>query len=137
MKFNGVIVVKIEHIEERVQKLRNLLPLTTETLRKDYFLKSGIERTLQVCVEAVIDIAERIIALKNLSPVTTSFAALRKLEELGILLSAEKYRKMVQFRNFIVHRYESVADEELVSVCNDNLKDFDDFIREIQNYESE
>lgn len=136
MKFNGVIQVKIEHIEERVLKLRNLHPLSSETLQQDFFLKSGIERTLQVCIEAVIDIAERIIALQNLSPVTTSFAALVKLEDLGIIASAEKYRKIVQFRNFIVHKCESVANEELLSVCKNNLSDFDDYIKEIQSYDS-
>ena len=135
MKYNGVITKKIEQIESRLLKLKSILPLTTEVLQNDFFLKSGVERTLQVCVEAVIDIAERIISLENLSPATTSYSAFKKLEEINIIKDADKYKKMVQFRNFIVHRYESINNEELVYICNHQLDDFWDFIREIENYD--
>lgn len=135
MKYNGIIVKKIEIIEERLLKLEKLLPLTTEVLANDFFLKSGVERTLQVCIEAVIDISERIISLEGGSPATSSFNALKKLEDYGILEQADNYRKMIQFRNFIVHRYESIDNEELVFICNTKLNDFKDFIVELQNYE--
>jgi uncharacterized protein YutE (UPF0331/DUF86 family) len=135
MKYNGVIIKKIEIIEERVLKLEHLVPLQSNLLEKDFFLKSGIERTLQVCIEAVIDIAERIISLEDISPATTAFNALSKLEDIGILADAQHYKKMIQFRNFIVHRYEAVDNEELVFICNNKLNDFKDFINEIQLYE--
>ena len=135
MKYNGVISKKIEHIEYRILKLESILPLTTSALKSDFFLKSGIERTLQVCIESVIDISERIIALENCTPATTSYNALKKIEDLGVIKSAEKYKKMVQFRNFIVHRYESIDDEELVYICNNQLKDFKSFIEELEQYE--
>jgi uncharacterized protein YutE (UPF0331/DUF86 family) len=135
MKYNGVIIKKIEIIEDRVLKLEKLLPLQCNLLEKDFFLKSGVERTLQVCIEAVIDIAERIISLEDLSPATTAFNALNKLSELGVLIDAQHYKKMIQFRNFIVHRYEAVDNEELVFICNNKLNDFKAFIREIQRYE--
>ena len=38
-----------------------------------------VERVLQVMVEIVIDIAERIIALKNAGPVESSAQAIKKL----------------------------------------------------------
>ena len=135
MKYNGVILKKMEIIEERILRLEKLLPLKIEKLEKDFFLKSGIERILQVCIEAVIDIAERIISLENASPATSAFNALKKLEYLEILEHAEKYKKMIQFRNFIVHRYESINNEELVFICNNQLNDFKDFINEMQDYE--
>lgn len=135
MRYNGVILRKIELIEKRLNKLETLLPLKTETLSKDYFLKSGIERTLQVCIEAVIDIAERIISLNKQAPASSSYKALERLEELQIIKSTEKYLKMIQFRNFIVHRYESIDNEELIFICNHNLQDFKNFIDEIQSNE--
>ena len=135
MKYNGVIAKKIEQIEERLLKLQGVCPLNTNRLQKDFFLKSGIERTLQVCIEAMIDISERIIALEGLSPATTAYNALKKIEDLGVIQSAEKYKKMVQFRNFIVHRYESIDNAELVYICNTQLDDFNKFIKEIRNYE--
>ncbi len=135
MKYNGIIAKKIEVIEDRVLKLKTLLPLNTQKLQDDYFLKSGIERTLQVCVEVIIDIAERIIALEKLTPVTSSYKAIERLEVMRVIKMASKYKSMIQFRNFVVHRYESVENEELVSICNNYLNEFNDFIKEIQNYD--
>ena len=132
MKYNGVILRKINAIEERLIRLHSLLPLTTEILQKDYFLKSGIERTLQVCVEAVIDIANRIISIKGYSPPTSSYDSIKKLETLNIIKDAEIYENMIKFRNFVVHRYESVDNSELALICNNNLSAFERFIKEIQ-----
>ena len=132
MKYNGIISRKIDTIEERLIKLRSLLPLKTKQLSNDYFLKNGVERTLQVCVEAMIDIANRINSIKGLSPLTTSFNSVQRLEDLKIIKKADKYVPMVKFRNLVVHRYESIDTEELVNICNNYLSDFEDFIKEIE-----
>ena len=116
MKYNGIIVKKIEQIEERLLKFQGLCPLTIHRLQEDFFLKSGIERTLQVCIEAIIDISERIMALEDFSPATTAYNAFKKIEDLGVIKSAEKYKKMVQFRNCIVHRYESIDNASPIDV---------------------
>ena len=134
MRYNGVISKKIDIIQERLIKLRSLLPVRTQQLKKDFFLKSGIERILQVNVEAMIDIANRINSLEGNSPLTDSFASIKRLEDLKILKDAEKYKPMIKFRNFIVHRYETVEDSELVNICNNHLSDFEKFIKEIENY---
>lgn len=135
MKYNGVITKKIEHIDECLIKIEQLLPLKITDLEKNFFLKSGIERVLQVSIEAVIDIAERIISLEGYAPVTTSFKALEKLEDIKLIKNAEKYKNMIQFRNFIVHRYESIDNEILIDICNNKLNDLKDFLKEIMNYE--
>ena len=134
MRFNGVISRKIATIQDRLIKLKSLRPVKTKQLKDDYFLKSAIERTLQVCVEAVIDIASRINSLQDYSPTTESYDTIKRLEDLKIIKNAEKYKNMIKFRNFIVHRYESVDNEELVNICNNHLQDFEDFIKEIENY---
>ena len=133
MKYNGIISRKLESISQRIEKLRLLGPLSLDSLEKDYFLRSGIERTLQVCIEAMIDIAERIISLENLPPATTSTKALEQLESLGAIADARVYSDMVKFRNFIVHRYETIDTSILLAVCNNKLDDFDRFINEISN----
>ncbi|HSM58361.1 MAG TPA: HepT-like ribonuclease domain-containing protein [Candidatus Sulfomarinibacteraceae bacterium] len=47
---------------------------------------------------------------------------------------AETDRKMVQFRNFIVHRYERVDVAILADLVNRQLDDFDQFRQEILDY---
>ena len=134
MKYNGIISRKILIIQDRIIKIQKLLPIKTKQLHNDYFLKSGIERTLQVCVEAMIDIANRINSIKGYSPVTESFDSMKRLEDLNVLNDAEKYRNMIKFRNLIVHRYESIDNAELVYICNNCLSDFEAFIKEIENH---
>ena len=108
--------------------------MTVARLEEDHFLKRGIERTLQVCVEAVIDVAKRILSRQDLPPVTSGAESLEALQRLGIIRDAGDYARMVQIRNFVVHRYESVDNEVLVDICNRRLSDFEAFIREIEQY---
>ncbi len=132
MKYNGVIHRKLELIGENTRKLRGLLPLSVERLRGDFFLKNGIERTLQISIEAMIDIANRIASLENQPPSSDSYQALVQLAELGVIKQAEQYRNMIKFRNFIVHRYEHIEPENIASILTHHLGDFEQFIQEIE-----
>jgi len=134
MKYNGVIQRKIERIAENTRRLRSLLPVTFDRLVSDFFLQGGIERTLQVSVEAMIDIANRIGSLENQPPASESYQALRMLQDLGVLRDADRYRDMIRFRNFMVHRYEHIDPEIIVAILTNHLGDFDDFIKEIESY---
>jgi len=134
MRINGIVLRKIEIIEETVSKLRELDGATTATLNDDFFLKKGVERALQVCVEAVIDIAHRIVSLENRSPCSTAGKALDAIAALGVIESASPYKPMVQFRNIVVHRYEIVDNEVLVGILQKHLDDFGRFIDEVRCY---
>ena len=131
MKYNGVILKKFAVLSEEVAKLRSLGNVTTVRLDGDHFLKHGVERSLQICVEIVIDVAQRILSLEGRAPSPTSFDALSGLESLGAIASAERYRAMIQFRNFVVHRYERVDSAVLVDILKNHLPDLDAFRIEI------
>ena len=135
MKYNGVILKKLSVMDDEVARLRRLDNLTIETLKKDHFFKHGIERSLQICVEIVIDIAQRILSLEKRQPAATAFEALKGLEAMGIIKEAEKYRSMIQFRNFIVHRYEQIDSEVLISILQNHLDDFAAFRDEVAGIE--
>ncbi len=135
MKFNGVIQRKLERIAENTRKLRSLLPITSERLRADFFLQGGIERTLQVSIEAMIDIANRIGSLAEQPPASESYLSLRMLQDMGVIENAERYRDMIRFRNFIVHRYEQIEPAVIVAILTNRLDEFDAFIKEIETYE--
>jgi uncharacterized protein YutE (UPF0331/DUF86 family) len=134
MKINGIVLRKIEIIEETLRELRSLDNITTATLESDFFLKKGIERSLQICVEALVDIAHRIISLKASAPCSTAGKALEAIEALGVIADASAYKPMVQFRNIVVHRYEDVDNDIIVGILKRNLDDFDRYINEIMKY---
>jgi uncharacterized protein YutE (UPF0331/DUF86 family) len=131
MRYNGVILKKFAIMDDEIARMKALGQVSATRLDGDHFLKHGIERALQICVEVVVDVAQRILSLENRPPAPTAFDALHGLEALGILASAERYRAMIQFRNFIVHRYERVDSSVLVDILDNHLGDLTDFRDEV------
>lgn len=105
-QYNAVIQRKLALLDSQVSKLGSHLEhVTCEEFTKDWALRSMAERALQVAVEIMIDIAERIIAIRGAGPVASASEAIKKLVEMKVIKTEEPYTKMVRFRNLIVHEY--------------------------------
>lgn len=130
---NGVITGKLTNLRQRVHELATLVPLTSERLQ-EWLVLRAVERDLQVAVEIVIDVCQRLISLAGLPPAASSRDAVEGCVALGALSSPEPYRQMVGFRNMVVHRYEFVEAEVLLKLVNHHLPDFDRFIQEVLDY---
>jgi uncharacterized protein YutE (UPF0331/DUF86 family) len=131
---NGVIFQKLQSLDEILTELRSLGTVRIADLEGDWRTRRAIERDLQVMVEIVIDICQRLIALAGQTPAPTSGDAVERCIQLGALSNYDAYRKMVQFRNFVVHRYERVDVAILVDMVNHRLADFERFRAEVQKY---
>lgn len=81
VEVKGVIIAKLNTIDHYLLKLRTYLPISFANLEKDWGLQKIIEQSLQVMVEAMIDIAERVIALKGGSPIAGSAEAIERLKD--------------------------------------------------------
>lgn len=132
---NGVIIKKIEILDECYQELKKLGIIEIDDLKKNWIKKRAIERNLQIMVEIMIDICQRILALNGQLPAKTSVESIKKCVEIGVIKNEKTYEKMVQFRNFIVHRYENIDLNILINLVNNKLEDFNYFKTEILNYE--
>ncbi len=128
---NGVVLRKLEALDKVISELASLGKVSVEQLQRDWVMRRAVERDLQVMVEIVINICQRLISAANLPPASTGSEAIKRCVALGALSSEEPYRRMVQFRNFIVHCYEQVNVEILVSLVNRRLDDFRRFRMEI------
>lgn len=96
-------------------------------------MQKATERSLQISIEVMIDVSERILALNEIEPANTSAENMKKLEQLGIIKSFDDYANMVRFRNFIVHRYEKIDIEIIYSIIKNNLYLFTQFVDEIRS----
>ncbi|MEW6718384.1 MAG: DUF86 domain-containing protein [Chloroflexota bacterium] len=134
LKINNVIIKKLQALDEVVLELRSLGQVTVEQLDKDWRLRRAIERSLQILVEVVIDVSQRLISIKGQTPANSGTEAISRCVKMGILSDEEPYRKMIQFRNFIVHRYEKVDSAIVVDLVNKRLPDFEHFRTEVLNY---
>lgn len=131
---NGVISQKLQTLDEILLELGSLGQVTLKQLDEDWRTRRAIERDLQVLVEIVIDVCQRLLSIRGQTPAPTGGEAMARCIKLGILTDFEPYRKMVQFRNFIVHRYERVDPAILIEMVNRRLADFERFKAEILKY---
>ncbi len=134
MGYNGVLEKKLFLFEQKLADLHAWEIGAFDEFKNNSLVRSAVERALQVCIEIMIDVAERIVALEQRTPGETSFDNMKILQSCGGIESAEKYKKMVQFRNFIVHRYEYVEPEILYDIVTNRLLDFREYIAEIRHF---
>ena len=103
-------------------------------LSEDWRTRRAVERDLQVLVEIVIDVCQRLISLAGQSPAASGTDAVARCVQMGALSDDDAYRQMVRIRSFIVHRYERIDVDILVAVINRQLPDFGRFREEILAY---
>jgi len=132
MKYNGIIQRKLALLDRYLLQLQGSLnDVDLAGFRDNWAMQRMTERVLQVMVELVVDIAERIIAIEKAGPVATSAEAIEKLVAIGVIKSAQPYAEMVRFRNFIVHQYEEIDPAIIFDIAKNRLEDFRLFRDEI------
>ncbi len=131
---NGVVLRKLALLEEVLGELRSAGTPGPEALASDWKLRRAVERDLQILVEVVIDVCQRLLSLAGQPPAASGAEAVRRCVALGALSSEEPYRRMVQFRNFVVHRYDAVRPEVLAEILEGHLEDFTRFREEVLTY---
>jgi len=132
MEYNAVVHRKLALLDEYLLQLqRQLKSVDITAFTNDWALQRMTERSLQVMVEVVVDIAERIIARKNAGPAATAAEAMEKLVELGVIESAKPYADMVRFRNLIIHQYEEIDPAIVFDIAKTQLNAFRQFRDEI------
>jgi len=136
--FNGVIQRKLALLDSQVSKLAlHLRDISQSQFAQDWVLRSMAERALQVAAEIMIDIAERIIAIKGAGPVASAAEAIERLVELQVLEKSEAYVQIVRFRNLIVHQYEEIDPAFVFDLAKNRVEDFYRFRREIDRAAAE
>jgi len=132
MPINGVIEKKLRFLEQTLADLESWSLGDSVEFARNSMLRRAVERALQLAVESMIDVAERILAAQHLVPEDTAAQNLKRLQEIGVLKDAAQYAELVRFRNFIVHRYEQIDPQIVYSLAKTKLSCFRDFADEIR-----
>lgn len=132
MKYNGIIENKLRVIEDKIESIKSWSIESLDTLKNSDLLQNAVERALQVAIEVMIDVSERILALENVSPKETAAVNIKHLQDIKVIVSAAEYMDMVRFRHFIVHRYEKIDNEIVYSIIKHKLHLFEKFVSEIR-----
>lgn len=102
------------------------------TLRGSFTKQDSVILNLQRACEACIDVANTVVKHGRLGVPQSSRDSFALLEKTGHLSSAIslKMQKMVGLRNIAVHDYQKLNLDIVISVLDNHLTDFIDFLDE-------
>lgn len=122
---------KIQTIEGNLAKLKKLSRYSPEEFLNDFRNVESAKHLLQVNVEAMIDVANHIAARNRWKTPGTSLEAFSLLQQNGYFAPDELavFSKMIKLRNRVVHLYHMIDDNEIYGILQENLEDFNLFIK--------
>ncbi len=127
-----LIAKKLALIETCVRELQTLS--RPAEISRDVREERFVEHTLQIAIQAALDVASHIVSDQRLGEPRTNRELFDILERAGFLPNrlAANLKNMVGFRNILVHGYEIVDLAILREVVEDRLDDLLAFVKAIR-----
>ncbi len=135
---NDLIINKIQSIHRCIKRAREEYDVNPEGFDLDYTRQdAAILNVLRSCEQA-IDLANHVIKLDKIGIPTTSAESFDLLQKKCVIdiEHAEQMKKMVHFRNVIIHDYQRMNLDMVKTVITSGLQDvilFTDKVREYCN----
>jgi uncharacterized protein YutE (UPF0331/DUF86 family) len=127
-----LVAKKLALIETCVRELRSLA--RPEAMRHDVRERRFVEHTLQIAIQAALDVSSHIVSDERLGEPETNRALFDLLAGSGRLSAAlaATLRDMAGFRNVIVHGYQDVDLGVVEDVLRNHLDDLIAFVAAIR-----
>ena len=127
-----LVAKKLAAIETAVRELTTLS--RPDALRQDVREQRFVEHTLQIAIQAVLDVASHIVSDERLGEPRVNRELVDLLERNGWIPAemAGTLRNMVGFRNVLVHGYDTVDLAVVEDVLRNHLEDLREFARVIR-----
>ena len=131
-----IIENKISYIRQQMAFAEQFKRYSYEDILKNPMLKGALERNLYIIAQAVIDLAEALVAFTNFRKPTTMRDAFDILQEEGVLGRefVENFVKIVGFRNAIAHDYQKLDFKKVYDVLQEKLPQVEQFLEYIKKY---
>jgi uncharacterized protein YutE (UPF0331/DUF86 family) len=122
-----LVAKKLAFVETCVQELRTLA--RPERIADDVREERFVEHTLQLAIQAALDVGSHLVSDQRLGEPETSRDVFRLLARAGILPAelAVRLERMAGFRNVVVHVYQEVDLRIVRDVVENHLGDLLDF----------
>ena len=125
-----VIENKISDCRKYIKILDEFKKYSRVEIEKDILIRGSLERYLYLATQAAINVAEAIVAHRNLRKPSTMSEAFDILQEEKLIdvALAERMVKMTGFRNVIAHDYAKINYEIVYEVLHAGLQDVEEFL---------
>ena len=129
---NGVILKKLQALDDRLNELDSLGKVTIERLNNDWQIKRAIECNLQMMMAIFIDVCKGSLPQLMQAQAATATKVIELCVQSRVLSNQESYRPIVDFHNvFVRHCYEKINANTLTNFMNNHLDDFRRFRDEV------
>lgn len=120
-------------MDNYLQELEDMLP-EEEEYYQNLKTRRACEKTIELAIEQVIDIASMIVSQKKLGIPHSEDDIITTLEKKKVLSQklVKRIKEMKGFRNILVHKYGEVDDERTYHFLTAELDDFTLFEKEIK-----
>jgi len=132
---HDVISRILTSLDEYLRDLDEIkLNSTLRDFMNDKVTRRYAERTLQLAIEACLDIAQHIISYQGLREPFDNKDCFKVLLEAGIIPETlnERLMKMAQFRNIVVHDYLKINPEIVFAIIQRDIGDITTFAQIIE-----
>ncbi len=129
---HALVAKKLAMVETCVRELDELA--RPDAMRTDVREERFVEHTLQIAIQAALDVASHIVSDERLGEPRTNRELFSLLVRGGVLPEAlaERLGAMAGFRNVLVHGYGDVDLAVVKDVVENRTGDLLDFVREVR-----
>lgn len=133
MRDDDLIEKRLTYVVDAVERLR--LHARPDRLPDDPVQLGFVEHTLQTAIQAMLDVASSVVSSLHLGEPRTNAELFDRLASAGWIPTGrvEVYRRIVGFRNILVHRYVEVDPAVVRSILDHHVDDLLAFVREVRD----
>lgn len=117
-------------------QIDDIIAVDKETFLSDRRNSLSLKYLLVEVVEAITDTCQHILAKIKGVACDGYVDCIIKAGNHKIITPAlsNKLRRLADLRNSLIHRYWIINDEELLTVCRENIGDLEDFVIQIDDF---
>jgi len=133
---DDVTINKVAIIERSLKRIKEEYLGHEDVFQNNFTKQDSVVLNINRAIQVAIDLAMHIVRINKLGIPQNSRDVFVMLADANFIkkTTSNLMQKMVGFRNIAIHDYQSLNIEIVITIINDHLNDFKEFISEILSY---
>lgn len=133
---NDLVRRKLSRLNAYLEKLKPMLKKSLEEYKTDSYLRLSTERLIQLIVECATDVNNHVVVETGNKPPEDYSVSFINASQAGLISRelAESLKGSAGMRNILVHEYMEVDDEKVYSVIPLAIKEYKEYIRQVEKF---